>query len=149
MNFQTRAKTLGPMLLSLIFLFTVCTTIVFTFIQAPIPLFIVRQFMELGLETIIFLIIGFTLLIQLKGRTGNVILLIATCSLFFMSLIHKWQTADNYFLLGGFFPQSDSLSYYSDAQKLIYGFQMTDAGAYRPLYSTFLAGLLLATDSNL
>jgi hypothetical protein len=121
----------------------------FVLISAPPSTFVTYQYIEFGLETILFLFILFTFLLQLKGPVGEALVLTAVFALFFIALIHKWQTADNYFLLGGFFPQSDAISYYVDAQRLIHGFRMNGAGSTRPIYPVFLAGLLLITNNNL
>ncbi len=110
---------------------------------------ITAQYYEMGFEKIIFLICIFTLLMGLKGLWGHTIGLTAVLSLFLLSLIYKWQTADNFLLLGGLFPQRDALAYYQDAQRLMHGFYMIGSGTYRPIHSSFLAVLMKMTNSNL
>lgn len=149
MTFLTLRKPFEAVLTRTSIVIVVGIAVFFVLISAPPPIFVTYQYFEFGLETILFLFILFTFLLQLKGLGGEALILTAIFALFFIALIYKWQTADNYFLLGGFFPQSDAISYYEDAQRLIHGFRMTDAGTFRPIFSVFLAGLLSVTNSNL
>lgn len=129
--------------------FLICFGAIYSLLSVPPSLDITFQYYKLDFIKIIFLLCFFTLLIRLKGVWGHTISMTATLSLFFLSLIYKWQTGDNFFLLGGLFPQSDAFSYYEDAQRLMHGFDMAGAGTYRPIYSSFLAVLMKIANSNL
>jgi hypothetical protein len=129
--------------------FLICFGVVYSILIVPPSSYITFQYYKLDFIIIIFLLCIFTLLIRLNGVWGYTISMTATLSLFFLSLIYKWQTADNFFLLGGLLPQSDAISYYDDAQRLMHGFDMTGAGTYRPIYSSFLAVLMKMASSDL
>ncbi|MBE0681203.1 MAG: hypothetical protein IH589_04755 [Anaerolineales bacterium] len=127
----------------------ICLGLVYILLSTPPRADLTAQYYEMGFEKIIFLLAVFTLMMRLRGAWGNAIGLTAVVSLFLLSLIYKWQTADNFLLLGGLFPQRDALDYYTDAQRLMHGFDMAGPGVYRPIYSSFLAVLMKAAGSNL
>jgi len=142
-------NTLGVSAIQQTFVFLACFLVICSILIAPPSFHITHQYYKLDFVRISFLVFIFTLLMRLRNTQGYAIGITATLSLFFLALIYKWQIADTYFLLGGLLPQSDALSYYGDAQRLLHGFDMAGAGAYRPIYSSFLAVLMKMTRSNL
>lgn len=142
-------KVINNKVLQLTGIFLCCLGLIYSLLVSPPNADITFQYYEMGFEKIIFLVCFFTLLMKQKSVWGYAVNITATISLFFLSLIYKWQSADNYFLLGGLFPQSDANDYFTDAQRLLHGFDMIGSGTYRPIYSSFLAALLKITNSNL
>lgn len=53
------------------------------------------------------------------------------------------------FTLAGLFPFSDAAGYFADAQRILAGEPLTSFSSRRPLYASFLAGLLTLTGGNL
>ena len=149
MLFQSAKRILSLKILLQLGVFLVCFGLIYILLITPPRFDITSQYYEMGFEKIVFLILIFTLLMRLKGSWGYTISLTAALLLFLLSLIYKWQTADNFLLLGGLFPQRDGLDYYTDAQRLIHGFYMSGSGTYRPIYSSFLAVIMKIVSSNL
>lgn len=116
---------------------------------APPNVEITRQYYEFGLERIIFLLIVFALLIRIQGIWGKWLTLTFTLLLFSLSLIYKWQTADNFSTVGGFFPVRDTYDYYQGAQTLIYGMDISGSSTFRPIYTAFLATIMWLLNGNL
>ena len=110
---------------------------------------VTRQYYEFGLERIIFLVLIFTLLMRVEGLWGKWLTFTFTLLLFSLSLIYKWQTADNFSTVGGFFPVRDAYDYYQGAQSIIYGMTLSGASTFRPIYTAFLASLMWITNGNL
>jgi len=68
----------------------------------------------------------------------------------FIVLAGNWQAGvSDGFLLGGLLPYSDAQGYYNDALRLLSGRRFTIFSSRRPLFATFLAGLLRLTDLDL
>lgn len=116
---------------------------------APPNVEITRQYYEFGLERIIFLLIVFALLIRIQGIWGKWLTLTFALLLFSLSLIYKWQTADNFSTVGGFFPVRDAYDYYQGAQTLIYGMDISGSSTFRPIYTAFLATIMWLLNGNL
>ena len=110
---------------------------------------VTRQYYEFGLERIIFLLLVFTLLIRMEGMWGKWLTLTFTLLLFSLSLIYKWQTADNFSTVGGLFPVRDAYDYYQGAQTIIYGRDLSGSSTYRPIYTAFLATVMWIANGNL
>lgn len=116
---------------------------------APPGVEFVRGYFEFGLDRIVFLLVIFALLFNLKGFFGKALAFTFTLSLFCIPLLYKWQTADYYSALGGLLPTRDANSYYQEAQNLIHGFSFTGSASFRPIYTSFLATLMKAVNGNL
>ena len=116
---------------------------------APPNVEVTRQYYEFGLERIIFLLLVFTLLIRMEGMWGKWLTLTFTLLLFSLSLIYKWQTADNFSTVGGLFPVRDAYDYYQGAQTIIYGRDLSGSSTYRPIYTAFLATVMWIANGNL
>jgi hypothetical protein len=68
----------------------------------------------------------------------------------FLVLVGNWQAGvSDGFILGGLLPYSDAQGYYSDALRLLSGRRFSIFSSRRPLFSTFLAGLLAVTGLDL
>jgi len=116
---------------------------------APPNVEFTRQYFEFGLERIIFLLIVFTLLIRIQGFWGKWLTLTFTLLLFSLSLIYKWQTADNFSTVGGLFPVRDAHNYYQGAQMLIHGMNLSGSSTFRPIYTAFLATIMWVSNGDL
>ncbi|MBI3170858.1 MAG: hypothetical protein HYZ22_20450 [Chloroflexi bacterium] len=116
---------------------------------APPNVEVTRQYYEFGLERIIFLVIVFTLLMRVEGFWGKWITFTFTLLLFSLSLIYKWQTADNFSTVGGLFPVRDASDYYQGAQTIIHGMDLSGSSTFRPIYTAFLATIMWAMNGNL
>lgn len=116
---------------------------------APPNVEFTRGFFEFGLDRLLFLLIIFALLFNLKGFAGKTLAFTFTVALFFMPLIYKWQTADYYSVLGGLLPMRDANEYYQGAQNLLHGFPLEFTAAYRPIFTSFLSTVMLAMKGNL
>ena len=116
---------------------------------APPNVEVTRQYYEFGLERIIFLLLVFTLFIRMEGVWGKWLTLTFTLLLFSLSLIYKWQTADNFSTVGGLFPVRDAYDYYQGAQTIIYGRDLSGSSTYRPIYTAFLATVMWIANGNL
>ncbi len=116
---------------------------------APPGVEFVRGFFEFGLDRILFLIVIFTMLFNLKGFAGKALTFTFILALFCMPLLYKWQTADYYSALGGLLPMRDANSYYQEAQNLIHGFSFTGSASFRPVYTSFLATVMRVVNGNL
>lgn len=119
------------------------------FFISPPNIEFIRQYYDLGLDRVIFLLIIFTLLIRINSIWGKGLTLGITVLLFSISLIYKWQTADNFSLISGFFPVRDASDYYQSAQSLIYGMKLSGTSTFRPIYTAFLASIMWLTNGNL
>lgn len=140
-NFINILKWTGIIIVSFGF-----TTLLFL---APPNVEVTRQYYEFGLERIIFLLIVFTLLIRIEGFWGKGLTLAFTLLLFSLSLLYKWQTADNFSTVGGLFPVRDAYDYYQGAQTIIYGMNLSGSSTFRPIYTAFLATVMWAVNGNL
>lgn len=118
------------------------------FIEPP-QVEVTRQYFEFGIAQILFVIILFTALFNLKGYLGKGLSFLATLVLFSIPLLYKWQTSDYYSTLGGLLPLRDANAYYQGAQNLIYGFQLLETAAYRPIFVSFLSVVMKLTSGNL
>lgn len=116
---------------------------------APPNVEVTRQYYEFGLERIIFLLLVFTLLMRMEGVWGKWLTLTFTLLLFSLSLIYKWQTADNFSTVGGLFPIRDAYDYYQGAQTIIYGMDLSGSSTFRPIYTAFLATVMWIANGNL
>lgn len=116
---------------------------------APPNVEVTRQYYEFGLERIIFLLIVFAFLIRVKDSWGKWLTFTFTLLLFSLSLIYKWQTADNFSTIGGLFPVRDAYDYYQGAQTLIYGMELSGSSTFRPIFTAFLATVMWSTNGNL
>ncbi|MEW5940450.1 MAG: hypothetical protein AB1750_12345 [Chloroflexota bacterium] len=123
-----------------------------------LPIFVVPlppQFLVRGIavadEALLILFCGLILLaFHREGWQWKTLALTSTLILFTLPLLRVWQTAanGNNFILG-LLPFIDAQGYYSDAIRLIGGRLFENQGAYRPLFSVFLAALLKLSDGNL
>ena len=116
---------------------------------APPNVEFTRVFFEFGLDRILFLLVIFSLLFNLKGFAGKALTFTFTLALFYLPLLYKWQTADYYSVLGGLLPMRDANEYYQGAQNLLNGFPLEFTAAYRPIFTSFLSTVMLAVNGNL
>lgn len=122
---------------------------VFLLFIAPPNIEVTRQYYEFGLERIIFLLLIFTLVIRMEGVWGKWLTLTFTLILFSLSLIYKWQTADNFSTIGGLFPVRDAYEYYQGSQMIIYGLNVSGTSAQRPMFAAFLSTIMWVINGNL
>lgn len=146
--FRKESKNFGKVLRSVILAMISFGFASLLFIVPP-NVEITRQYYEFGLERIIFLLIIFALAIRIQGFGGKWLTFTFTLVLFSLSLIYKWQTADNFSTVGGFFPVRDAYDYYQGAQTLIYGMDISGSSTFRPIYTAFLATIMWLTNGNL
>lgn len=132
--------------LGIITLIVGCLTLLFI---SPPNVEFTRQYYDFGLDRVFFLLVIFTLLLRIEGVWGKGLTLGITVLLFSLSLIYKWQTADNFSLISGFFPVRDANDYYQSAQALIYGMKLSGTSTFRPIYPAFLATIMWVTNGNL
>ncbi|MFM8425595.1 MAG: hypothetical protein ACKOBL_10500, partial [Chloroflexota bacterium] len=72
-----------------------------------------------------------------------------TLLLFSLSLIYKWQTADNFSTIGGLFPVRDAYEYYQGSQMIIYGLNISGTSIQRPMFAAFLSTVMWIINGNL
>lgn len=124
--------------------------IVVAILWSPPDAYVTRRFAEAGLEMILFVFVIFSVLLGRRSLFWVWISFLFVLVLFVYSLIYKWQgLGENYFLIGGLLPWSDSYGYYNEAQRLLHGLNLTVWGARRPLLPAFLSVLLWITNNNL
>ncbi|MFN8413060.1 MAG: hypothetical protein U0Z26_11790 [Anaerolineales bacterium] len=87
---------------------------------------------------------------RIPGRSGEIISLSLTMSLFAFPLAGLWASGQTQStVLSGIIPFFDAESYYIDALRLINGSKFSIFSARRPLFPGFLAVLLSLTNHNL
>jgi hypothetical protein len=85
-----------------------------------------------------------------QGQHWKYIGLILTITLFMISLLRWWQTAESSWnIVLGLFPFLDASGYYQDAYRLIQGGLFSDFSGRRPLFASFLSILLSLNGRNL
>lgn len=120
-----------------------------TLFVSPPNVEITRQYFEFGLDRIILLLFLFTALFNLKGHWGKGLSFLFIFLLFYTPLIYKWQTVDNYSTLGGILPLRDANTYYQGAQNIFHGYPLMGTAAYRPMFTSFLAVIMILVNHNL
>lgn len=140
-SFTNSLKWLGLLIISFVFI-----SLLFI---APPNVEVTRQYYEFGLERIIFLLLVFTLVIRMEDMWGKWLTLTFTLLLFSLSLIYKWQTADNFSTIEGLFPVRDAYEYYQGAQMILYGLNISGTSIQRPMFAAFLSTIMWVTDGNL
>lgn len=87
---------------------------------------------------------------KIPGRMGELFSLAGTMALFTFALAGLWASGGTQsILISGLLPVSDAVAYYTDAQKILHGIQISDFSAMRPFFPGFLSLLLWVTDRNL
>ncbi len=86
----------------------------------------------------------------IPGRLGRLISLSAVMSLFALALAGLWASGQTLsIMINGLIPISDAVSYYTDALRILYGSDISNFTAMRPLFAGFLSLLLFITGRNL
>lgn len=116
---------------------------------APPNVEFTRQYYDFGLERIVFLLILFTALIRIEGFWGKALTFFFTLLLFSLSLIYKWQTADNFSTISGLLPVRDANDYYQGAQMILHGLDVTGTSTFRPMFTAFLSTIMWIVNGNL
>jgi hypothetical protein len=143
---------INPYLSQLVFL--AISTVLFGLILANRAPNILRP-ISMALRTGFGLVIPATILIiylafRIQNRTGDLIGMAATLSLFAMPLAGLWASGQSQStILSGLLPLFDADSYYIDALRLINGDAFSMFSARRPLFASLLAVLLSITGRNL
>jgi hypothetical protein len=115
-------------------------------IPAAIGLFVRYNLIFLTLIALPILFFSF----RIKGIWGSIVGLSLTLILFGLPLSGLWRSgASEPFIIGGLLPFSDAASYYSDALRVVEGFQFSAFSARRPLFPALLTVLLAITGQNL
>jgi hypothetical protein len=84
------------------------------------------------------------------SSVADALVVVFTLCVAFIVLAGTWQAGvSDGFILGGLLPYSDAQGYYNDALRLLSGRRFTIFSSRRPLFPTFLAGLLRLTSLDL
>jgi hypothetical protein len=145
-------QKLNPYLWQLISL--AISTVIFVLILANRSPNLLRP-VSMSLRTGFGLVIPITGLIlylafRIPGRTGNLIGMAVTLSIFAMPLAGLWASGQSQStILSGLIPIFDAESYYTDALRLMDGSAFSIFSARRPLFPGLFAVLLSITGRNL
>lgn len=87
---------------------------------------------------------------RIPGRTGGLIALTASMSLFGLALAGLWVSGDTQsVVLNGLIPLTDAAGYYTDATRLLYGADVSNFTAMRPFFAGVLSFFLWLSERNL
>ena len=136
------------------FLCLTASVLVFALIltnRSSLPLRAVSTALRLGFGVVIPLA---TLVIygtfRIPGRTGELISLTASMSLFGLALAGLWVSGDTQsVVLNGLIPLTDAAGYYTDATRLLYGGDVSNFTAMRPFFAGMLSFFLWLSERNL
>ena len=147
-SFLEQFKLLCPRYFKMLGLFLSAIGLAILLLIIPPRSEFTRRVYELGFEMTLLLVLVFWVLFSRRGSFWEWVSLASMLSLFVLSLVYKWQTLDNDFLISGFLPWSDNHGYYEEAQRLLHGFNLTSWGARRPIFPAFLSVMLAITHNN-
>lgn len=86
---------------------------------------------------------------RIPGRTGNMIGMAVTLSIFAMPLAGLWASGQSLSVsISGLIPLTDAASYYNDSLRIIAGQSISHFSAMRPFFAGFLSFLMRITDRN-
>jgi hypothetical protein len=94
--------------------------------------------------------LGSFLILCIKGKLGNISLAAWIAALFGLALNGTWASgSSDGWAAGGLFPWAEAGSYYTNALRLVQGWDITSSAARRPLYPIYLSVGLRLTNGNL
>jgi|GEM_PF-1379706 hypothetical protein len=116
----------------------------------PPPISTIQLFVKFDFGVAFVLLCGFALIFQKKGLLWETVGLTSILLLLGTSLIYKWQIATNDgAMFGGLLTFSDANEYYTSAEFLLHGNNLSAFGTRRPLFSSLLSALLAGSGNNL
>lgn len=145
------AKKINPYLWQLIFLAT--SAVIFSLILANRSPNLLRP-VSMALRTGFGLVIPITALIlylvfRIPGRSGDLLGMVATLSLFAMPLAGLWASGQSQSVsISGLIPLTDAASYYNDSLRILAGQDISHFSAMRPFFPGFLSFLMGITNRN-